>query len=139
MNLSSKHKHIEDMDPKTVKQVLKKVGGKLETVLAPRFLELGELEDVIAIRDDEYGLRRATNIRWRVGAWHVNAGHEWGYSGAGPTDFARNVLFHFTQDEKFATEHEIEFRELFIKTLPEPGGRIKKEDILQFVKDKKKS
>ncbi len=139
MILSSKQKHIEDIDPKIVKQVLKKVDGKLVSILAPRFLELGEIDDVVAIRDDEFGLRRATNIRWRTGDWHVNAGHEWGYSGAGPTDFARNVLFQFTQDEKFATEHQFEFRELFVKTLPTLGGRIKKEDILWFLEDKKKS
>jgi|GEM_PF-7067353 hypothetical protein len=139
MTLRSKNKYIEDIDPKIVKQVLKKVDGKLVSILAPRFLELGEMDDVVVIRDDEYGLRRATNIRWRTGDWHVNAGHEWGYSGAGPTDFARNVLFQFTQDEKFATEHQLEFRELFVKTLPEAGGRINKEDVLQFVKNKKKS
>jgi len=113
--------------------VMKRINGKREFVPAPRLLKPGEVEDVIAIRDDDLGLQRYTNISWTTGEWHPDCGHEWGYSGQGPTDFARNILAHFTGDQKFAWDHEIEFRERFVRILPRSGGRIKREDILAFI------
>lgn len=117
--------------------VVKKIRGKREMILTPRLLKLGEMEDVIAIRDDELGLSRATNIPWVLGDWHVDSGFEWGYSGAGPTYFAINILMQFTEhDIEFSRRHHLEFRDKFVSTLPRPGGRIKKEDILAFIKAK---
>lgn len=117
--------------------VMKKLNGKREMVPAPRLLKPGEIEDVLAIRDDDLTLHRFTNIVWQLGEWHPDAGHEWGYSGQGPTDFARNILMHFSSDEEFSWKHQIEFREKFVRTLPRAGGRIKKEDILNFIAEKR--
>jgi hypothetical protein len=47
-------------------------------------------------------------------------------------------LAHFTEgDEEFSMEHRIEFREKFVATMPREGGRIKKEDILKFIVEKR--
>ncbi len=117
--------------------VMKRINGEREIIPAPRVLKPRELADVITIRDDNLGSQRCTNISWVFGDWHPNAGFEWGYSGQGPTDFAANILMHFTEhDEKFSLEHRIEFREKFVATMPREGGRIKKEDILQFIAGK---
>jgi len=118
--------------------VMKKIGGKREMIPTPRLLKYREFADVIAIRDDELGLNRATNIAWVLGDWHPDTGFEWGYSGAGPTYFAVNILMHFTEhDMAFSRKHHIEFRDLFVRTLPRPGGRIRKEDILNFIAEKR--
>ena len=80
--------------------ILKRVNGELEVVKAPPLLERGELGDVVAIRSDADN-SKCTNIRWVLGRWHECAGFEWGYAGQGPTDFARNILMHFTEDREF--------------------------------------
>ncbi len=117
--------------------VMKKMNGKREIIPAPRLLNPRELADVITMRDDDLGLQRCTNISWVLGDWHPNAGFEWGYSGQGPTDFAVNILMHFTGgDAEFSMQHRIEFREKFVATMPRGGGRIKKEDILKFISEK---
>ena len=106
--------------------VMKRRNGELEMVSAPRILKPGEIADVITIRDDHLGLQRRTNISWVLGEWHPDAGFEWGYSGQGPTDFAGNILMHFT-------EHD----EKFIATMPREGGRLKKEAVLKFIAEKR--
>ena len=118
--------------------VMKRIKGEREVVPTPRILKRREIADVITIRDDDLGLLRGTNISWTIGDWHPNAGFEWGYSGQGPTDFAANILAHFTEgDEEFSFAHRIEFREKFVATMPRGGGRSKKEDILQFIAEKR--
>lgn len=119
------------------KDILKVIFSDGEYVSVPRYLNQNELEDVIAVRQGN-SLERYTNIKWVHGDWHPDAGFEWGYSGQGPYDFAVNILMHFTEhDAKFSEKYAIEFREKFLRTLPRKGGRIKKEDILKFIADKK--
>ena len=118
--------------------VMKKIGGKREIVATPRLIKVGAFEDVITIRDDDLGLQRATNIPWVLGDWHPDVGFEWGYSGGGPTYFAINILMHFTDhDEAFSRKHHLNFRDRFVATLPRPGGRITKEDIFDFIAEKR--
>lgn len=117
--------------------VVKKISGQPEMVSTPRILQPREFEDVIAVRNGNLGLQRRTNISWVLGDWNPEAGFEWGYLGQGPRDFARNILMHFSMDEEFCFEHEIEFLEKFVSQLPREGGRIKKQQILKFIADKK--
>lgn len=118
--------------------VMKKIEGKREIVPTPRLLKHYELSDVIAIRDDDLGLHRATNIPWVLGDWHSDNGFEWGYHGTGPSNFAVNILMHFSgHDAQFSQRHRREFANEFVCTLPRPGGRIKKEAILDFIREKR--
>lgn len=112
--------------------ILKRVNGDIEVVKAPPLLERGELADVVAIRGDVDNTK-CTNIQWVLGHWHDCAGFEWGYAGQGPTDFARNILMHFTEDREFSKKHQEEFCVEFIADMPRDQGYIKKEDILAFI------
>ena len=118
--------------------VMKKINGKREIVPTPCLLKPYELEDVIAIRDDDLGLERATNVPWTFGDWHTDNGFEWGYCGMGPLNLAVNILMHFSEhDVEFSKRHQREFAEQFVFNLPRPGGRIRKEDILGFIGEKR--
>ena len=64
--------------------------------------------------------------------YHSPTGMEWGYHGSGPADFALNILAMFT-DKKTAMRLHQEFKRIFVATLPREGGRIKKQDILDFI------
>lgn len=107
-----------------------------ELIKLPRLLSKDELGDVLAVRRGN-SLERYTNIKWVYGDKHPNADFEWGYSGQGPYDFAINILMHFTgHDTEFSEKHAVEFREKFVRTLPRKSGRIKKEDIINFIKER---
>ncbi|MBX3040637.1 MAG: hypothetical protein KF789_08025 [Bdellovibrionaceae bacterium] len=101
----------------------------------PPLLRKGEYADVIAIRHPLDSIIKFTNVPWFMGDNMDEAmGYEWGYSGCGPTDFAFNILLHFTDhDEGVARAYAIDFREEYLRTMPKDGGRIKKEDIFDFI------
>ena len=101
----------------------------------PPLMKKSEYADVIAIRHPLDSFRKFTNVPWIIGDNTDEAmGYEWGYSGCGPTDFAFNILLHFTDhDEAVARAYSIDFREEYIRTMPKDGGRIKKEDIFDFI------
>ena len=97
-------------------------------------LKDGEFAHVIAVRDPKCEFKRETNIRQRI---RTSQDFEWGYSGQGPTDFAFNILLHFTNgDEAFARKNYCDFLTKFVVTLPRPGGTIHKESILEFIQSK---
>jgi len=99
-------------------------------------LKDGEFGHVMAIRNPDCDFKRETNISHKLKA---SDDFEWGYGGAGPSDFAINILFHFTNgDEAFSRKHYMEFRDEFVAQLPRAGGTIHKESILEFIEKKKR-
>lgn len=114
---------------------------KVIVIEVPPLMKKGEYAEVIAIRHPLDSFRKFTNVPWVMGDNMDEAlGYEWGYSGSGPTDFAFNILLHFTDhDEAVARAYHIEFREEFLRTMPSEGGRIAKEDIFTFLESIKSS
>lgn len=108
---------------------------KVIVIEVPPLMRKGEYADVIAIRHPLDSFIRFTNVPWVMGDNMDEAmGYEWGYSGSGPTDFAFNILLHFTDhDEAVARACAIDFRDEYIRTLPNEGGRITKEIIFEFI------
>ncbi len=108
---------------------------KVIVIEVPPLMKKSEHADVIAIRHPLDSFRKFTNVPWIMGDNTDEAmGYEWGYSGSGPTDFAFNILLHFTDhDEAVARVYSIDFREEYIRTMPKDGGRIKKKDIFDFI------
>lgn len=108
---------------------------KVIVIEVPPLMRKSEYLDVIAIRHPLDSFTKFTNIPWVMGDNMDQAmGYEWGYGGCGPTDFAFNILLHFTdQDEAMARAYAIEFRDEYIRTMPRDGGRIKKDDIFAFL------
>lgn len=108
---------------------------KVIVIVVPALMRKGEYADVIAIRHPLDSFTKFTNVPWVMGDNMDEAmGYEWGYSGCGPTDFAFNILLHFTdQDKSIARAYAIDFREEYIRTMPIEGGRIMKEDIFDFI------
>ena len=99
-------------------------------------LERKELGDVIAVRDPKEEFKRETNIQQYI---HTSDDFEWGYGGAGPTDFALNILLHFTHgDEPLSCKIAREFRDKYVATLPRQGGTIPRSTIEAFIEEKKK-
>ena len=94
-------------------------------------LKDGEFAHVVAVRDPKCEFKRETNIRQRI---RTSQDFEWGYGGQGPSDFALNILLHFTNgNEAFARKNYGDFVTKFVATLPRPGGTIHKESILEFI------
>lgn len=108
---------------------------KVIVIEIPPLMRTGEYADVIAIRHPMNPFKRFTNVPWVMGDNVDKAlGYEWGYSGSGPTDFAFNILLHFTDfDEAVARAYAIDFREEHLRTMPKDGGRIVKEEIFTFL------
>lgn len=108
---------------------------KVIVIEVPPLMKKSEYVDVIAIRHPLDSFRKFTNVPWIMGDNTDEAmGYEWGYSGCGPTDFAFNILLHFTDhDEAVARAYHIEFREEYLRNMASEGGRIAKEDIFTFL------
>ena len=108
---------------------------KVIVIEVPPLMRKGEYADVIAIRHPLESFTKFTNVPWVMGDNMDEAmGYGWGYSGCGPTDFALNILLHFTDhDEAVARAYAIDFREKYLRTMPRDGGRIKKEDVSHFI------
>jgi hypothetical protein len=111
------------------------INGELESIPPLRELASGEFEDVQMIRD--WRGFKFTNITKTRTCREPNDGHEWGYGGTGPTDFARDILLHFANDWDFAKKHANEFRDKFLASMPKEGGRAVKEAVLAFVAEKR--
>lgn len=111
------------------------VNGELVEVPPLKDLASGEFEDVQMFRDSRN--LKFTNISKTRTCREPNDGHEWGYGGTGPTDFARDILLHFTKDWDFAKEYANEFRDKSLVSMPSDGGRVAKEAVLAFVAEKK--
>ena len=88
--------------------------------------------DIVCSRD-ENGMH--TNVPRRI-IRHSPGGFAWGYGGSGPADLALNVLSVFAGQE-FAERYHQEFKREFVATLPHEGGTIKREDIIQWIMDRK--
>jgi len=108
---------------------------KVIVIEVPPLMKKSEYADVVAIRHPLDSFRKFTNVPWIMGDNMDEAmGYEWGYSGCGPTDFAFNILLHFTDhDEAVARAYHMEFRDEYIRTMPYDGARIAKEDIFDFL------
>lgn len=108
---------------------------KVIVIEVPPLMRKGEYADVIAIRHPLDSFIKFTNVPWVMGDNMDEAmGYEWGYSGCGPTDFAFNILLHFTdRDETVARAYAIDFREEYIRTISRDGGKIAKEEIFDFI------
>lgn len=61
-------------------------------------------------------------------------GFEWGYGGSGPADLALNILSLVLPKRKAYELHQ-DFKWEFIATMPEKGGIIKKEDIIDWIEE----
>ena len=85
-------------------------------------------EDVEYKFDDGFAV---SNIPHRFG---YSGSDGWGYSGTGPTDFAANILFHFTGDKDFSDRWHIDFCLEVISHLPQnEGGTIKAERVNKWI------
>jgi DNA-directed RNA polymerase subunit RPC12/RpoP len=91
-------------------------------------------KDIICFRDDD-GIH--TNVPQRI-KQHSPTGFEWGYGGSGPADLALNILSLFAGQE-FAERYHQDFKREFIASMPHEGGMIRREDIIQWIKEKEAS
>lgn len=87
--------------------------------------------DIILQRVDGY---IKTNVPRQV-VRHSPTGFEWGYGGSGPADLALNILLLFT-DMQTAERLYQDFKWQFIATMPCEGGVIKREDILNWLRER---
>lgn len=75
----------------------------------------------------------SVNIQQRI-VRHSPDGFEWGYAGSGPSELALNILSIFIgQDAAERGGLYQRFKEHFIVPMPESGGVIKKDEILQWI------
>ena len=65
--------------------------------------------------------------------WHSLTGFEWGYGGSGPADLALNILLAATGDRDFAAQHHQEFKWRFVAALPDEGGIIRGDDVVEWI------
>jgi len=65
---------------------------------------------------------------------HSPTGYEWGYEGSGPAELALNILYAVTGDEAVAARYYQEFKRQFIARVPQPGGVIKRAEILEWLR-----
>ena len=111
---------------------------KVVEVEVPPVMQLGEHQDVIVIRT-RYGDRRYSNVPYVVGTLADGAAsYAWGYVGSGSLDFAANILMHFTNHDYVVTKaYRNAFCAEFLLNMPEPGGRIPKEFVFDFIEKMK--
>jgi len=77
-----------------------------------------------------------TNVPHRI-VYHSPTGMAWGYAGSGPADFALNILAVYVGAEEAKKYHQ-DFKWKFIAKLPNEGGTIKREDIMQWIEEKRR-
>ena len=65
--------------------------------------------------------------------WHSPAGCEWGYGGSGPANQALNILLAATGDRDFAAQHHQEFKWRFVAALPDEGGIVRGDDVVEWI------
>lgn len=104
----------------------------LQTSIMPKdpdYVLLPFTGDVVVRRE---GNKKYMNIAQTI-VQHSPTGLEWGYGGSGPADFALNILYHFTNDRKFAERYHQDFKFQFVAGLPREGGTIPGETIMRWV------
>jgi hypothetical protein len=90
--------------------------------------------DIVCSRNEE-GIQ--TNVPWRIKK-HSPTGMEWGYGGSGPADFALNILSVFIGQEEAERDGLYQlFKWDFVSSLPQEGGTIQREKILEWIEAKK--
>ena len=73
-----------------------------------------------------------TNVPCRI-TKHSPTGMEWGYAGSGPADFALHILSVFiVQEEAQKNGLYQDFKWEFVTPLPQEGGTIPREKILNW-------
>jgi hypothetical protein len=109
---------------------------KLETIPKIEKLKPGEIGDVIAWCEPSNPFHRLTNIPHVI---QYSDDFAWGYSGAGPSDFALNILLHFTNgDEAFSRKHCINFREEIIARLKNAEAvTLPKQKVLDWIEERR--
>jgi hypothetical protein len=65
-----------------------------------------------------------------------STGFEWGYGGSGPADLALNILYAVTGNKELAMRHYQQFKWDFIAKVPTEGGVIKREDIINWLRQR---
>ncbi|MBT4789965.1 MAG: hypothetical protein HON90_00215 [Halobacteriovoraceae bacterium] len=99
---------------------------------ALKVLKKGEISDVEFLY--EYGFGQA-NIFHK---WGHAQFFTWGYNGNGPTDFAMNILDHFTKgDREFVRNWSLDFVMEVTSKITKNEGIIKAEFILDWIESKK--
>lgn len=77
--------------------------------------------------------RISTNVPHRI-VKHSPTGFSWGYGGSGPADLALNILALFVGPEVQNNPGLYQaFKNEFITTMPEYGGKIKKAAIMYWL------
>ena len=86
----------------------------------------------IICRRTANGLETNVPHTWKL---HSPAGFEIGYGGSGPADLALNILLLYV-DRKTAHRLHQDFKWKFIASMPEEGGTIEHNAILQWLRDR---
>lgn len=73
-----------------------------------------------------------TNIQHRK-VLHSPTGFEWGYAGSGPADLALNILLRYGVTEAQAENLHQRFKDAFIATMPREGGRITRNEVIEWI------
>lgn len=68
-------------------------------------------------------------------SFHSPTGFEWGYGGSGPAELALNILYAVTGDREIADRYYMQFKWDFIAGMPVDGGTIKRDEILEWLKE----
>ena len=76
-----------------------------------------------------------SNVPHRI-VRHSPTGFEWGYGGSGPAEFALNILSCYIGEEAADRGLYQSFKWEIISALPHEGGVIKREAILEWLKEK---
>jgi hypothetical protein len=87
-------------------------------------------EDVVCKPDG------TTNVPHRI-VHHSPTGLAWGYGGSGPADLALNALAAYIGSEEAKLYYQ-DFKWKFIAVMPEQGGTIKREEIMNWIEEKRK-
>lgn len=88
--------------------------------------------DIVCRRDPDGTIH--TNVPHQV-VRHSPDGYEWGYGGAGPAEFALNILRLFTIPEIADALYQ-EFKQEVIAALPHEGGVIRGAQIRAWIADR---
>lgn len=103
--------------------------------------------EVVCRRIGDIGTTALTNVP-RSCIHHSPSGHEWGYSGSGPSDLALDILnwfyppgrskenqvvCHNGYSSRSAWDLHQEFKQEFIAQIPREGGIIKADNIRQWL------
>ena len=98
-------------------------------------LKPGEIKDVIGQENPNSFCDRKTNIPHVI---RYSDDFAWGYNGSGPSDFALNILLHFTNgDVAFSRKHCVNFREEIVSRLRTKSITIPAQHVLSWIRLRK--